>query len=341
MDGMRAVTTDIYDRILSGRPRGGSNSFAWDPFADNTQSTKDNPFAKFDNSFADLPGALGYAKSPIYTKAAAPLPSSVVFAIWGQGFADQEKRTETFLGADVGRTTNTYGGLAGFDATFSNWLGMGGTFTLGTLGGYTQSNVRNADGSTSRVEGPGVGIYSVTTKGGLSLDSVTKVDFFSLDRWQTGIPVLTLGLTSWATAGNINYRFYLPQNWWIEPTAGVSFNTIKWDTPSKILGFQDGNTLRVQGGSRVGTSAVWGAYTVEGSLTGLAYSDVVVNGGSIAVAAGAPLVPTDQGKVFGQGIGKIAVIWTPQFSSYVEGEVRGRDGVIGYAGRLGARLNLN
>jgi hypothetical protein len=107
------------------------------------------------------------------------------------------------------------------------------------------------------------------------------------------------------------------------------------------LGFQDGETVRVQAGSRFGTSSMWGNVKVEESVTGLAYSDVIVNGGSLAVAVGTPLVPTDAGKVFGQGIGKLNFIFTPQLSSYLEGEVRGRDGVIGYAGRIGARYSFN
>lgn len=341
IDAIQSVTTGIRDSIMRNRPRGGPNSFAWDPYADN--DNKNDPFAKFAAYGDSVPGALGYAKSPIYTKAApVALPSGVQFAIWGQGFADQEKRAETFLGADVGRTTTTYGGLAGFDAAFSNWLGFGGTYVIGALGGYTESHVRNNDGSTSRVSGPGVGLYSVWAKGGWSIDTVSKADFFNIDRWQTGIPVLTLGMTNYTSAGNINYRFDMPNNWWIEPTAGVSYTANRWDTPSKILGMLDGETFRVQAGSRFGTSTVWGRTTVEGSVTGLAYSDVVINGNTLAVAAGAllPTPPNDQGKVFGQGIGKLNFIWSPQISSYVEGEVRGRDGVIGYAGRVGARYSF-
>jgi hypothetical protein len=341
LGAVNTVITNIRDSIELRRPRGG-NSFAWDPYADNSLvDSKNDPFAKFATYGESLPGALGYAKSPIYTKAVpTPAPSGVLLAVWGQGFADQENRTQTFLGTDVGRMTTTYGGLAGFDAQFSNWLGFGGTYVIGVLGGYTQSNVRNADGSTSRVQGPGTGIYSVWTKGGWSIDSVFKVDFFGLDRWQTGLAALTLGLTNYTYAGDINYRFYLPQNWWIEPTAGISYTSTRWDTPSSILGFQNGEALRVQGGTRIGTSTTWGNTTVEGSLSGLVYSDVVINGGTLAVVLGTPLVPTDQGKVFGQGIGKLNFIWTPQISSYIEGEVRGRDGVIGYAGRIGARYSF-
>jgi hypothetical protein len=70
----------------------------------------------------------------------------------------------------------------------------------------------------------------------------------------------------------------------------------------------------------------------------MAYSDVEISGGTIAVAAGTPaLAPTDEGKVFGQGIAKVNFIWNKNFSSYLEGEVRGRDSVLGAAGRLGLR----
>jgi hypothetical protein len=53
-------------------------------------------------------------------------------------------------------------------------------------------------------------------------------------------------------------------------------------------------------------------------------------------------VPTDEGKVFGQVIGKLNFDWSKDIkglSSYVEGEVRGRSGVFGTAARVGARYS--
>ncbi len=193
---------------------------------------------------------------------------------------------------------------------------------VGVVGGDTQANVRNNDGSTARVEGPGVGIYTVYQNGGFSTDSISKVDFFDLTRTAPGAANLLLSLQNWTWAYNINYRWDVG-NWWVEPTGGASYTSTRWDTASKALGFQDGETLRFQAGSRFGTSSMWGNVKVEESLTGLAYSDVKVNGGSLAVAVGTPLVPTDEGKVFGQGVGKLNFLWTSQLSSYIEGEVRG------------------
>jgi hypothetical protein len=72
----------------------------------------------------------------------------------------------------------------------------------------------------------------------------------------------------------------------------------------------------------------------------MAYSDVEIRGGTVAAAAGGALVPTDEGKVFGQGLAKLNFIWSSNVSSYIEGEVRGREGVLGTAGRLGLRYTF-
>ena len=44
--------------------------------------------------------------------------------------------------------------------------------------------------------------------------------------------------------------------------------------------------------------------------------------------------------MWGKGIGKVNVQWTDKFSTYVEGEVRGRADVFGYAGRVAARYTF-
>jgi hypothetical protein len=66
---------------------------------------------------------------------------------------------------------------------------------------------------------------------------------------------------------------------------------------------------------------------------------VSIRGGTISTIT-APLVPTDEGKVFGQLIGKLNVDYGNGLSSYIESEVRGGDGVIGAAGRVGLRYRF-
>ena len=67
---------------------------------------------------------------------------------------------------------------------------------------------------------------------------------------------------------------------------------------------------------------------------------MIISGGTVSTVI-APLAPTDAGKIFGQLIGKLEAKITQNFSAYLEGEVRGRNDVIGTAGRLGVRYTFN
>src|SRR5207248_1156554 len=130
-----------------------------------------------------------------------------------------------------------------------------------------------------------------------------KADLFDLDVNTATAGTTPLHLTNYTSAYNINYKFE-QGIWWIEPTAGFSYTATVWDSASQAIGFTNGRQWRVQGGARVGTSYNWGGVRVEPTLTGLLYDDVSITGGTL-VTAFAPLVPTDQGKVFGQLIGKL------------------------------------
>jgi hypothetical protein len=312
--------------VLQGRgsSRNAALSYTWDP------NEEDGVALNFSNSKSG-------SKSLVYK--AAPQQSvgrAVRYALWGQGFGDIEWRNENVAGVDLGRTTATIGAIGGADVTITNIFSPTDAYVLGVLGGFTSAHVKNNDGSTARVEGPGVGVYTAYVIGGFSTDTTFKVDFFDLNRSATGLPDLNLHLTNFVTSSNLNYKFDV-MTWWVEPTVGASYTSTVWDDASKFFGFEDGHTWRVQGGVRVGTTLDWSGVKVEPTLTGLAYSDVQVRGGTVAAAAGGTIVPTDEGKVFGQGIAKLNFIWNTSFSSYLEGEVRGREGVLGAAGRLGVR----
>jgi hypothetical protein len=125
----------------------------------------------------------------------------------------------------------------------------------------------------------------------------------------------------------------------VEPTAGFLHTNTIWNGMGHDLGMIDGETWRVQGGARIGWYGVWNAMQVEGTLAAMAYDDVSIRGGTISTIT-APLVPTDEGKVFGQLIGKLNFDYSHGLSSYIEGEVRGRDGVVGAAGRVGVRYKF-
>jgi hypothetical protein len=71
---------------------------------------------------------------------------------------------------------------------------------------------------------------------------------------------------------------------------------------------------------------------------GLAYNDVAVETPHLVGIAF--IGPTDEHYLWGKGTGKVNVQWTDKFSTFVEGEVRGRADVFGYAGRFAARYTF-
>jgi len=149
----------------------------------------------------------------------------------------------------------------------------------------------------------------------------------------------SVGLNNYVTAWNIQQKFEWGQSW-VEPTAGVTYTNSIWNADGHTRGFTDGYAWRVQAGLRAGTS--WdagGGVKLEPTLTALAYDDVKISGGTLAEAL-APLAPTDQDKMFGLFNAKLNADYGYGLSAYVEGEVRGRTGVLGTAVRAGIRKSF-
>jgi hypothetical protein len=298
------------------------------------------PLGYADQDFDQAPGypdpKSPRSANPLYTKAPPALPSAPNngLAVWAQGYGDFEQRWGTVGGLDYGRITRTGGVVGGIDKTFTNVFAPSDALVVGVLSGDVTSGINNNDGSSSRVNGPSAGAYLIWVNGGFSIDSTFKADLLDLDQTTAGV-VTPLGLTNYVSALNLYQKFDF-KSWWIEPTVGVSDTRTIWNSP----GISDGNAFRVQGGARIGTQFMWDKVPVDATLTGLLYDDVSITGGTLATVVGGTLVPTGEGLVFAQGIGRLAFDWSAAvkgLSTYVEGEVRGSSGVFGAAGRLGAR----
>ena len=286
------------------------------------------------------------AANPLNTKAPpAAVASASGWAVWSQLYGDYEQRSGIVDGFDTGRISRTGGIIGGVDKVFTDGFG-GDALVLGLLSGAMTSHVSNVDGSSSRINGPSVGAYAIWIKGGFSIDSALKVDFLDIDQSSPFKVIPSFGLTNYTAALNLNEKIQFT-GWWMEPTLGVLDTRSIWNsTGHDVIGLTDGNDFRIQAGSRFGTSFDWGRASVEATLATLAYDDVSITGGTLvtAVAGVGPLVtvPTDQGKIFGQVIGKLNFDWSKDIkglSSYVEGEVRGRSGVFGTAARVGVRYS--
>jgi len=72
---------------------------------------------------------------------------------------------------------------------------------------------------------------------------------------------------------------------------------------------------------------------------GLLYSDVTIDGGTLLNVI-TPLLPTDKGKLFALGSGKVNLDFGNGWSANIEGEARGRPGVLGTAVRGGVRYQF-
>ena len=298
----------------------------------------DSPNSTFDAAFS----ALGYANSPMYTKA-KPLEPGLETALWGRGSYTYENQTGISNGTNFGALSRTAGGLAGIDWTWA--LPAERYFTFGAFGGEGTTTHTMPLGDRSTTRAPTAGAYILYFVGkSFSMDLTYAHSWFQNSgpnmakvSFATG-GSLTETAQETATAvdfveGNLHYRFNPnAQNgsWWWEPTFGVEQAFI-----TQSMGLQNQTITRVKGGVNVGTSFDWGTVKVEPKLTGLAFSDVSVNGVD-------PGIATDRGQLWGKGIATLNFVWTKNFSTAIEGQVYRTSGtlnIIGYKGLLQVRCN--
>ena len=208
------------------------------------------------------------------------------------------------------------------------------------------------------VSGPTVGGYATYFSAGFSTDVTAKFDFLTVNETFNDLLATTTGsvgapafvafsgagsvdLLNSTFVGNLNYRFDLYPNFWVEPTVGVAYTNSSYGSGAARLGLADGNLVRVQGGARFGTSTFTGnGVLMTTTLTGLAYNDVVVQGGVLSVFAfqgNNLLAQSDQGFMRGQGILALNFDFGDGMSSFVQGDVYGGAHLFGAGGRGGIR----
>jgi Autotransporter beta-domain len=299
-----------------------------------------------DDSFA----ALGYAshtdrpvygadKNPLYKAVPAPaVAAGPTWATWVEGVGDWEKRS-ALNANDIGRTQDTYGVHAGLDATWKNaWL-PGDFVVAGLVTNWTSSHISLTDTSTTlRLEGPGVGLYSMYINGGFSADLVGKLDFLTLREDFAGLaPNGSIGVTNAGISGNIQYKAKFGASF-AEPTAGFSFTRTMFGDNAALMGLQDGSTLRLQAGARFGTAFTVNGISFEPTLALLAYSNVIADGTTVAtVPVPVPVTPTDQGLLRGEVDPELNLDFNNGYSAYVRGSVRFGSELVGGSAKVGLR----
>jgi hypothetical protein len=273
---------------------------------------------------------------------------------------------------NVQSRTGAVGFQVAADATSRGLLARDDGVIAGVLIGYVHSNLTLNTASYSSnfnevgnefanlhatLSGPTTGLYATYFNGGFSTDFLLKADILSLDETFSDtlafcVPCFGAGahvpfsgsgsvsLVNTTVTDNLNYRFDLYPNFWIEPTVGAQYTNLNYGAGGRQLGLADGSVVMVQGGARLGANFSWNNVRITTSLTGLAYDDVLVAGGFIPGAgfqANNLLAQADQGQVRGRGVLAFNFDFGQGINSFVQGEVRGGTGLFGAGGKAGIR----
>lgn len=295
----------------------------------------------------------------------------------GGGLGGGAGTTAQSMAVDLTQKATTWGVIGGGDVTFRNLLAGNDGLIVGILAGYVSTDISLSattrptapitdatvgTGTSSgkiRVSGPSVGGYYTYFNGPFSTDTTLKADFLSISESFTevlafngngvgGNSLITgagsANVTNFVAASNYQYRFPVSAAVWVEPTVGYRYTNSNYDAGATALGLQDGYDWRVQGGARLGFESFWNTVHITTTITGLAYSDVKIVGGPITSGAGGAFsgttIPSDEGKVRGEGIFLSSFDFGRGFSTFVQAEVRGGSGLLGAGGRVGARLDF-
>jgi len=288
---------------------------------------------------ADRNPIYGADKNPLYkAPPAPPMAAGPTWATWVEGVGDWEKRS-ALNANDIGRTQDTYGIHAGLDATWKNaWL-PGDFVVAGLVTNWTSSRISlSGSPATLRLEGPGVGLYSMYINGPWSADLVGKLDFLTLKEDFAGLaPNSSIGVTNAGISGNVQYKNKFGASF-LEPTMGFSFTRTIFGDNAALMGLQDGSTLRLQAGARFGTAFNANGISFEPTLALLAYSNVIADGTSVAtVPVAVPVTPTDQGLVRGEVDPELNLDFNNGYSAYVRGSVRFGSELVGGSAKVGLR----
>jgi hypothetical protein len=255
--------------------------------------------------------ALAYAK--VYTK--APPPAAAPQWIYGAnlvGAADEATGFNTNI--SVGTVT--------------------GAFDVTKIGIFTTNDaltfVGTASGSWAHAFSPGITNWNSTTpagsgtlsylNGAFSADLTILASGTDYNAAPTFIAPTNNSIMS--VTANGQYRFDFPYSVFVEPTGGLTYTSVY----TSSFGNWEADYTELHAGARAGTEIKWMGFTIEPTISGSVFRIVENTISSDPIAASIlPSVP-DPGFGF-RGSGKITVLWTQNFSSFIEAHATGVAGV--------------
>jgi hypothetical protein len=174
---------------------------------------------------------------------------------------------------------------------------------------------------------PGTTETLAYVNGGFAADFSFGANFNTLDT--LGVlapaPFAVFRSTSLSYAANLYYKFELANAWFVEPQAGATYT----ETYTYPGGAFLGDSTEVRGGLRVGTEWMWNALTWQPSFLAVAYSPVEQN----------PVTPS-RGHVGARETAKMNVVFSPQFSGYLQVDGRQFESTWGVGVTGGATITF-
>jgi hypothetical protein len=283
----------------------------------------------------------------LYDAAPPAEPANPVWGGWLQGMGDWE-RDGALATTDAAHQTATYTAQGGFDHTQQGIFSNDDAFVAGIVSSWTQGHTGYTTSATvSDTSGPGVGIYTEYVRGGFSTDVTTKFDFLQMrENLQGAGPNQTINLVNEALSGNAQYKFTgvagSDKNF-IEPTVGFTLSHTSFANAA-ANNLQDGYTVKLQAGARIGTSWDLGqGVSLDATLKALAYGDAVAQGTSTVAATdpafpfALPTSPTDAGLVRGELDPELCFNLPDNYSVTVSGQVRYGYAIVGGSAGINVR----
>jgi opacity protein-like surface antigen len=349
------------------------------------------PFAS-NGGISSLVSAINTANTAFLTQSTAfigspsnPDPNQLGGGVWARGIdgqSDFKSTAATTLtangqpaGANVTCNTKTnlsFGGVQiGTDTSILNidgWNLHGGS-TLGYLAAGANDFASGGTFSDT-LQIPFVGFYGAATKGGLFIDGQARWTYFENNITDTSQGVFGQNLDARGVSvnGNIGYNYGLPDNWFIEPSAGILWSNVSVDplqaSGTFVLGQSDGSKPGVVSinpiystlgrvSLRVGTSfdaggVIWQPFTTVsgfrefvGNNSATFTGTTLVNGVPVASQKGGILSATNIGNYGQFGLGVAAILPNTGLLGYVRGDYRTGEHIDGWSINAGLRYQLN
>ena len=180
----------------------------------------------------------------------------------------------------------------------TGWLNLGGNGVnahFGLTGGNISATATEQRLGYNEVkfEVPFVGLYGLVTKGAFSTDFTYRHSFYNMNVSNPIAMLANAGFSGQSdnVNGSVSYNIPLPNNFFIEPTANLSYTRSTFDRLSilnggGVIGVNDVKSLLGRAGARVGTAFSYGGFNWSPFVIGLVQNEFEKSaGGTFASTA--------------------------------------------------------